>query len=167
MSKEVDKSALDAAIDQQFGKGVSSYINVLNFYILNCYGICILLLEELTLNFQAIVHHYPHMTFSFQGPQEKGWKLYVKTTSKVLAIFGLLYLFICSLDLMSGGFKLALGKNATSFLSDSELLKGGGNMINSCLYMIPFRIHLKILSSIFSCNPVSHSVVHILFQTAY
>ena len=36
MSKEVDKSALDAAIDQQFGKGVSKYRNVLNSYILNC-----------------------------------------------------------------------------------------------------------------------------------
>ena len=70
------------------------------------------------------------MTHPFQGSQDKGWKLYVKTTSKVLSIFGLLYLFICSLDLMSGGFKLALGKNAASFLSDSELLKGGGRLIN-------------------------------------
>ena len=38
-----------------------------------------------------------------------------------MAIFALLYLFICSLDLMGEGFKLLVGKTAGDFLSGSEL----------------------------------------------
>ena len=55
------------------------------------------------------------------NPKEMGWKVYVWTTAKVLAIFALLYLFICSLDLMGDGFKLLVGKTAGDFLSGSEL----------------------------------------------
>ena len=53
--------------------------------------------------------------------EEKGWKVYGWATAIVLAIFALLYLFICSLDLMGDGFKLLVGKTAGDFLSGSEL----------------------------------------------
>ena len=56
-----------------------------------------------------------------QKEQEKGCSLCLWTTAKIIAIFALLYLFICSLDLMGDGFKLLVGKTAGDFLSSSEL----------------------------------------------
>ena len=61
------------------------------------------------------------MGSGISNPKEKGWKAYFWTTAKVVAIFALLYLFICSLDLMGDGFKLLVGKTAGDFLSGSEV----------------------------------------------
>ncbi len=45
-----------------------------------------------------------------------------KAVAKVLAVLGLLYFFICSLDLMSIAFRLVLGKSASTVLAGNPYL---------------------------------------------
>ncbi len=54
--------------------------------------------------------------------KESGPKFYAIVAVKLVSIVGLLYFFICSLDLMSLAFRLLMGKAAGDFLAGNALM---------------------------------------------
>ncbi|CAG0898971.1 unnamed protein product [Cyprideis torosa] len=71
---------------------------------------------------EEILHIHHESEWSKLSSQEKT-KLVASTIIKILGALGLLFTFICTLDLLSGGFRLLTGRTTGDIFSQSELLQ--------------------------------------------